>query len=206
MPEVIRAHRSRLKLSQADLATAVGVSTRQIGRYEKGEDEPSLSVAVKLADVFEISLGQLVGQQQRGIDLSGPWFAAWQTWKDGVERIDVHGLDIRQESELLWLTAERAQVPVEQGTYAWTGEMRLFDNDVLIGWYVSTEGAVRSKGSIYFKLHPHGLYAAGRWVGLSYDGDIITGFGAMARESSAAEGAVRDLIERGGPLWTRSVT
>lgn len=206
MPEVIRAHRQRLKLSQADLAAAVGISTRQVGRYEKGEDEPGLSVAVKLADVFDISLGQLVGQEHRGLDLSGQWHAAWQTWKDGSERIDVHGLGVRQEGELLWLNAERAQVSVEQGTYAWDGELRLWDNDVLIGWYVSTEAAVRSKGSIYFKLHPHGLFAAGRWVGLSYDGDIITGFGAMAREASDAEGAVRDLIEQGGPLWTRSVT
>ena len=35
-------------------------------------------------------------------------------------------------------------------------------NQALIGWYRATEGAVRSKGSIYFHLHQHGQTAYGR--------------------------------------------
>lgn len=34
---------------------------------------------------------------------------------------------------------------------------------------------------MYFTLHQHGVNAVGRWVGLSYDGPLITGFGALAR-------------------------
>lgn len=206
MAEVIRARRVQRGMSQAELAEAVGVSTRQVGRYEKGEDEPSLSTAVRMAGVLRISIAELVGDEPRGVDLGGEWHAAWQTWKDGVERIDVHGLSVRQDRDFLTLAAERAAIPVEHGSYAWEGEARLWDNEVLMGWYVSAEAAVRSKGTIYFKLHQHGLHAAGRWVGLSHDGDIVTGFGAMARDPDRAAAAVRDLIEQGGPLWTRSVT
>lgn len=46
-----------------------------------------------------------------------------------------------------------------------------------MGWYVADEGAVRSKGTMYFVLHQHGLHMVGRWVGLSYDGPIISGWG-----------------------------
>ena len=38
-----------------------------------------------------------------------------------------------------------------------------------MGWYIADEGAVRSKGTLYFTLHQHGISATGRWVGLSYD-------------------------------------
>jgi hypothetical protein len=59
--------------------------------------------------------------------------------------------------------------------------MRVWDNEVLMGWYVADEGAVRSKGVLYFVLHQHGIHMTGRWVGLSYDGPIITGWGTIAR-------------------------
>jgi hypothetical protein len=45
---------------------------------------------------------------------------------------------------------------------------------------------------MYFVLHAHGLQMTGRWVGLSYDGEIVTGFGAMGKSESEA----RDLIQK----------
>ncbi len=71
--------------------------------------------------------------------------------------------------------------PLDEGGYIWRGEMRVWDNEVLMGWYVADEGAVRSKGALYFVLHQHGIHMTGRWVGLSYDGPIITGWGTIAR-------------------------
>ena len=59
--------------------------------------------------------------------------------------------------------------------------MRVWDNEVLMDWYVVDEGAVRSKGTLYFVLHQYGIHMTGRWVGLSYDGPIITGWGTIAR-------------------------
>jgi periplasmic divalent cation tolerance protein len=43
-----------------------------------------------------------------------------------------------------------------------------------MGWYAASDGSVRSKGTMYFVMHPHGIHASGRWVGLSYDGNIVT--------------------------------
>ena len=54
-------------------------------------------------------------------------------------------------------------------------------HEALIGWYRSTNAAVRSKGTLYLALHQHGTYAWGRWVGMSYDGPVVSGWGAIAR-------------------------
>lgn len=68
----------------------------------------------------------------------------------------------------------------------------------LIGWYRAADGAVQSKGSLYFTLHPRGVTAEGRWVGLSYDGKIITGYGALCRDQDAVEPAIADMKTQGG--------
>lgn len=197
MSEVIRARRAQLRMSQAELAKAAGLNVRQIARYEAGEQQPVLSVAVALAEALDISLNQLAGQYTDGIDLSGDWWAAWQTSKDDVGRIDTHTMVVTQRGERLYLDAERAR-PVEEGSYRWRGEFRLWDNETLMGWYRSTEDAVRSKGTMYFALHPHGTHAWGRWVGLSYDGLVVTGWSAMAKEQAHAHDIVKNLIETEG--------
>jgi transcriptional regulator with XRE-family HTH domain len=192
--DVIRSQRHKLGLSQSELAKAAGVNVRQIARYEAGEQQPVLSVAVALADALGISVAQLAGQVSYDLVLAGDWWAAWQTWKDGEPRIDTHPMEVQQRGELLHLNAERA-LPVAEGSYRWRGELRLWDNEALIGWYRSTDAAVRSKGTLYLALHPHGTYAWGRWVGMSYDGPVITGWGGMARTEEEAHKVVQDLID-----------
>src|SRR6516165_3538782 len=196
--DVIRARRKELGLSQTQLAQEAGISLRQLARYEAGEQQPVLSAAVALAEALRISLSQLAGQVTYDLDLSGTWWCAWQTWKDGVPRIDVHTLEVFQHGDLLQLDAERA-LPVAEGSYQWRGELRLWDNEALIGWYRSTDAAVRSKGALYLALHTHGTYAWGRWVGLSYDGEVITGWGVMARTSDEAHDVTQHLIDSGKP-------
>jgi hypothetical protein len=49
-----------------------------------------------------------LGQVSYDLDLSGDWWAGWQTWKDGHPRIDTHTLEISQRGEVLQLLAERA--------------------------------------------------------------------------------------------------
>lgn len=192
--EVIRSRRRALGLSQAELAKTAGISVRQLARYEAGEQQPVLSAAVELADALGISLGQLAGQITYGLDLSGTWWCAWQTWKDGQPRVDTHPVEVHQRGELLHLDAERA-LPVSEGSYRWTGELRLWDNEALMGWYRSTDAAVRSKGTLYLALHQHGTHAWGRWVGMSYDGAVITGWGALARTDEHVRKVVQELID-----------
>ncbi|MGH3757273.1 hypothetical protein [Actinophytocola sp.] len=130
------------------------------------------------------------------LDLSGDWWCAWQTSKDDVPRIDTHTLTVRQHGDQLQLDAVRA--PAE-GSYTWHGELRIWDNEALMGWYRSTEGAVRSKGTMYLALHPHGEHAWGRWTGMSYDGVVVTGWGVIARTEELANKVAQDLVDTGKP-------
>lgn len=136
------------------------------------------------------------GVANHELDLSGDWWCAWRTSKHDVPRIDVHTLTVHQQGEQLQLNANKA--PAE-GSYSWHGELRIWDNEALMGWYRSTEGAVRSKGTMYLALHPHGEHAWGRWTGMSYDGLVVTGWGAIARTEELVNKVIQDLVETGKP-------
>lgn len=181
MHDVIRRRRSELGLSQGDLAAKVGVDRRQIRRYEAGETQPTLSVAKAIAGALRITIDELAGDENHRIDLTGDWWACWQSWKDGVEVLNPHEVRMDQRGDTIDIVAVTRGTPLDGGGYLWQGEMRVWDNEVLMGWYTANEGAVRSKGTLYFTLHQHGINAVGRWVGLSYDGPIISGWSALAR-------------------------
>lgn len=193
MGDVLRQRRVERGMSQADLAAAVGVDKRQIRRYEAGEQQPLLSVAVAIADALDISVGELAGLPGHQVRLSGNWWASWQTSKDGEEVITLQEVRFRQEGSRVSVETTTRGVAVEEGGYHWTGELRLWDNEVLMGWYAAADGSVRSKGTMYFVLHPHGQQMSGRWVGMSYDGKIVSGWGAMARSATDAESLIQDL-------------
>jgi transcriptional regulator with XRE-family HTH domain len=199
MSDVIRSRRRKLGLSQAELAKAAGVSVRQMARYEAGEQQPVLSVAADLAEALGISVGQLAGRMPRGIDLTGDWWAGWQTFRDSTEHLAVQPVHVAQEDDVLEIAATAHGLSEEQGGgYLWHGELRLWDNALLMGWYSAAEGGVRSKGTMYFVLSAHGLPALGRWVGLSYDGRIVTGWAAIAQHKDQVPDLVKALKESDG--------
>lgn len=197
--DVLRKHRKKLGISQGQLAKSIGVGTRQIARYEAGEQQPVFSVAVSLADALQISLAQLAGREHRGVDLDGDWWAAWQTFKEGREYVSCQEAHILQEDENTYtISAKTRGLELEDGGYLWSGELRLWDDAILMGWYVATEAAVRSKGTMYFVIHPHGMRLHGRWVGLSYDGAIITGWAAMAHDPDETRDQIKLLTSTEG--------
>ena len=55
----VRMHRARLDITQEQLAEAVGVSRQTIHAIERGKGEPSLSLALKLAQLFELKVDEL---------------------------------------------------------------------------------------------------------------------------------------------------
>ena len=52
----IHEYRKELRLSQSDLAKSVGVRTETIGRLENGKYNPSLRLAMDIANVFGVSV------------------------------------------------------------------------------------------------------------------------------------------------------
>lgn len=200
MGDVIRQRRSELGMSQGDLARAARVDARQIRRYEAGEQQPLFSVAVAIAEALRIPLSELAGKPSHRVKLSGEWWASWQTFRDGAEKLATQQVELKQEGELIQIATITRGLSVEEGGYHWSGELRLWDNEVLMGWYAANDGSIRSKGTMYFVLHPHGLHMAGRWVGLGYDDRIMTGWAAMAKTHDDAESVIARLGREQGEV------
>lgn len=62
--KIITELRNKKAWSRTDLAKTTNVSSVMIGKYERGEAVPSIEVAKKIADAFEVSLDYLVGEGQ----------------------------------------------------------------------------------------------------------------------------------------------
>ncbi len=56
----IKLLRKSMDLTQADLGKKLGIGANQITRYEKGDSEPPVTKLVQLADIFDVSLQDLV--------------------------------------------------------------------------------------------------------------------------------------------------
>ena len=61
-PERLLELKSTRKLLQKEIAEAIKITVRNYQRYEKGEQQPTLPVLLKLADYFDVSLDYLVGR------------------------------------------------------------------------------------------------------------------------------------------------
>ena len=62
--KLIAELRDKMDWSQTDLADKSNVSRVMIGKYERCEAIPSIEVAKKIADAFEVTLDYLVGEGQ----------------------------------------------------------------------------------------------------------------------------------------------
>jgi transcriptional regulator with XRE-family HTH domain len=186
----IEHYRRNAGLSQPALAEQVGTTTKQISRYELGQQELSATKLFRIADALGVSTLELRTREQPGTDFSGRWWFACQVWKDDEERVDLHPTRIVQEGNYLTLEGDRAQGDhaIEEGDYAWTGHL-VFDaaTGTLIGGYRSNDEGVRTIGYYYFSLHPQGTHAPGHWGGHDYDGIGVRGWAVMARDKDLAE-------------------
>ncbi len=62
--KTIQSLREQAKLSQAQLAKALGTTQRKVSYWETGKIEPDLEMLWKLSDYFDVSIGALVGKEQ----------------------------------------------------------------------------------------------------------------------------------------------
>lgn len=68
--ENLKKIRTKMKMSQSDLAKKVGVSERMIQKYEAGVAVPRITVADKIAKALKVSSDELVGgyRPRKGMD------------------------------------------------------------------------------------------------------------------------------------------
>ena len=61
-PERLKELRHKNNITQVHLAKEIGITDRACRRYEAGENEPTMSVLLAMADFFDISIDYLVGR------------------------------------------------------------------------------------------------------------------------------------------------
>jgi transcriptional regulator with XRE-family HTH domain len=66
--ERLLAIRKKRKISQDEIAKAIGKHAPLIGRYERNEVKPSIEVAVQIANYLKVSLDYLVGLSDLQLD------------------------------------------------------------------------------------------------------------------------------------------
>jgi transcriptional regulator with XRE-family HTH domain len=203
--DAIRRRRMELGLSQAQVAEATGVNIRQIRRYEAGDQQPLLSVGIAIARALRMNVLELVGEvPSHRLNLTGEWWMSWQTSNAGRDHVTAQTVQFMQQDDLISMQTtsrgtvngdggQRVPLTVEDGGYHWHGELRLWDNHLLIGWYAANDGGVASKGSLYFGLHTHGASALGIWTGTSHDGDLLSGWGALGKSEDQVVQLVGEL-------------
>ena len=59
----IKDIRTRKNLTQAEVASALGVSPVVYSRYESGTRQPSTDTIIQLADIFGVTVDYLLGRQ-----------------------------------------------------------------------------------------------------------------------------------------------
>lgn len=60
--EALREQREKIGLSQSMVASKINTSHQNVSRWESGKNLPSIDFCVKLADLYGITLDELVGR------------------------------------------------------------------------------------------------------------------------------------------------
>lgn len=63
LPKNICTYRKLLNLTQEELSNKLGGSKNLVSNYENGISTPDIYTLVKLADIFDITLDELVGRE-----------------------------------------------------------------------------------------------------------------------------------------------
>ena len=63
----IAIHRKRLQLTQEQLAEKLGVTAQAVSKWETGQSCPDIALLPKLAEIFQISVDELLGKEPKQV-------------------------------------------------------------------------------------------------------------------------------------------
>lgn len=185
--ERLGARRTAIGMSKAALARALGVDPKQISRWEGGTTPPA-EMLPNLAKALNFSVAELMGLTPTGLDLSGEWYAVWDTTRDGVRTLNRHELHANHLGEFVYMSAD--------GDYDWLADLRL-RGSTLTGSYQAVAEHRNECGALHLTLDHHGVYAIGHWIGSWADGIGGSGFGVIARDPEVSDRQMKKLLDQG---------
>src|SRR5690606_27508299 len=88
----IRHRREAIGMSKAEMARQLGTDPSRITSWEADKSAPAATAITHITRVLGFSVSELLGEVPIGLDLSGKWFAAWQTTRDKKPAVNRHTL------------------------------------------------------------------------------------------------------------------
>lgn len=165
MGDRIKSHRKRLGMTQEQLAERMGVSAQAVSKWENNLSCPDISVLPELADVFGITVDELLGKggtvheaeviepEEHGRNAKFEW--SWDTGKVGAILFAVYILTV---GALLLMRSLVPAMDISWWTIVWTTALIYIGISGLIGHF-SLFCLIISLGGLYFLLSAYGLIA-----------------------------------------------
>jgi hypothetical protein len=155
----------------------------------------AIGYEVTKAIIGHIREKNITVRKKEKINLSGTWYAVWQTTVEGRENINTELLQIKQKGDKITMENVEKSPENKLGGYLWRGEFKIYDNEHIVGYYLPRESNVISKGTIYFSLNRGGNFMVGKWVGCNFDYEFTWGFGVIAKEKDFALTKITQLLK-----------
>ncbi len=165
----------------------------------------SLILGAVLGVVFEIILKLIFNfftrkkqiADNNNIDVSGEWFAAWQTSVNNQQIVNTESLKMKQiGNQVIVNNCERSpENPI--GGYLWKAKLSFYQGRNLMGWYFPLKSENNtSKGIMYMAYFSQRKEFYGKWVGSGYDGELEVGFLVFAKSRENARTLLESLIQK----------
>lgn len=165
----------------------------------------SLIVGAILGVVFEIiikGIWDIIIRKKEiadnnNINISGDWYAAWQTSINNQQLINTESLKIVQKGkQVIVYNCERApENPI--GGYLWSAKLQFYQGRNLMGWYFPLKSENNtSKGIMYMAYFSQRKEFYGKWVGSGYDGELEVGFLVFAQTRDNAKKQLEELVQK----------
>lgn len=129
------------------------------------------------------------------IDVTGDWFAAWQTSVDDKELINTEHVKVEQKGKTLrmWNTSISPENP--KAGYLWEGQLQFFQGKNLMGWYFPKRSENNaSRGIMYLTYFSPRKRFIGKWVGTAYDGELVSGAVVIEKDGAIAARELQSFI------------
>lgn len=195
MGDILRARRTAIGLSQAELAAAVGVDRRQIRRYEANDAQPTLPVARAIAHRLGITLDELAGDDS--VDFSGDWLSGWQVQDEaGDWSLRTQPVRAIQRGDRLEFSAPPDRTS-GAASFPWHGDLVRTNSTAYGSFRAERAGLTPSRGALVVTIDMEPQQITGAWVTVgSLTHPVASAAFAMTRPEADLAAVLKALAAR----------
>lgn len=180
--EAIAARRQQLGLTPNRIAATSGIPLDQYFRIESGDEEPNITAALALSEALDMPLDEMAGVVPKAVDFNGQWWAIWQSGTHKTEDVNLHTVTMLRAGDRLLLDA------------GWRGELQVFGNEVLVGWYRPPADYSRTRQGVFLWIPTGRDFIYGKWTGVNTNNSVTDGWCVLAREEPTAVEIMEQLV------------